>query len=95
MLVDLPRKPARRHPVRAMGLGGFRSSKVWHCIARLLCGLRAHLLQVSSKGHLGEFAVSELSAFCRQPAGALARGIYMLSLSNPFGCWLVSVPLCI
>ena len=67
------------------GLDGFRSSKVWHCIARLLCGLRAHPLQVSSKVHLDEFAGSELSAFCRQPAGTLARGIYMLSLSNPFG----------
>ena len=53
------------------------------------CGLRVHPLQVALEGHLGEFAGSERSAFCRQPAGALVRGIYMLSLS--VSLWFVGI----
>ena len=94
VLVLLPRKPQQPNWSGAISLGGFRNSKAWRCMLWPACGLRVHLLQVSSEGHLDEFAGSELSAFCLQPAGALVRGIYMLAWSSPFGL-LISVLLCI
>jgi len=89
VLVLLPKKPARRHPVRAVGLGGFRNSKVWHCIARLLCVLRVHLLLVSCGLYPDDVAGSERSAFCRQPVDTYGRDIDMLSLS--VSLWFVGI----
>ena len=53
------------------------------------CELRVHPLQVSLEGHLGEFAGSERSAFCRQPVDTYARDIDMLSLS--VSLWFVGI----
>jgi hypothetical protein len=72
-----------------VGLGVFRNSKVWHCIARLLCVLRVRLSLVSCGLYLGDVAGSERSAFCRQSVDTYARGIDMLSLS--VSLWFVGI----